>query len=414
MNPKITVFILLVLSIVLILRLAIHFQNIKMVPEGSEITYEGKILNQPKISPRGQSASLTLPNSQRVFIIFPLNPTLNYGDRVRVKGLVRYFQTDKGDFLAFMNYPQFEVIEIGTENNLILKVRDNIINFVNSSLPPASASLVLGMTFGIKQEMPESFYQNLQKTGLMHVVAASGMNVTMVGGFFSGFFSLFLRRQTALLISVFGILFYAVMAGLEPSIVRAAIMGIIVLSAQIMGRQSISFLALFFAGFVMLMRSPSILFDIGFQLSFLATAGLIFVRPLFFLSRKLTGIIERSVIGEDVITTLSAQIATLPILLINFGSYSLWSVPANAILLWTVPPIMIIGGLASVFGLIFDPIGRLLIYLVLPFLLYFESIVNFLGERITAINLSIFPLHLAIGYYLLVLGLILFLRRKSK
>lgn len=414
MNPKITVFILLVLSIVLILRLAIHFQNIKMVPEGSEITYEGKILNQPKISPRGQSASLTLPNSQRVFIIFPLNPTLNYGDRVRVKGLVRYFQTDKGDFLAFMNYPQFEVIEIGTENNLILKVRDNIINFVNSSLPPASASLVLGMTFGIKQEMPESFYQNLQKTGLMHVVAASGMNVTMVGGFFSGFFSLFLRRQTALLISVFGILFYAVMAGLEPSIVRAGVMGIIVLSAQIMGRQSISFLALFFAGFVMLMRSPSILFDIGFQLSFLATAGLIFVRPLFFLSRKLTGIIERSVIGEDVITTLSAQIATLPILLINFGSYSLWSVPANAILLWTVPPIMIIGGLASVFGLIFDPIGRLLIYLVLPFLLYFESIVNFLGERITAINLSIFPLHLAIGYYLLVLGLILFLRRKSK
>jgi len=412
MNPKITALILLALSFVLILRLAIHFQNIQMIPHGSEVVFEGKILNQPKVSIRGQQASLTLPNSQRITVRFLLDPILRYGDRVKISGKVEYFEAENGNLVAFMNYPQFGLVEKGTDANLILNVRESIIKFFNSTLSPSSSSLILGITFGIKQEMPEQFYLNLQKTGLMHVVAASGMNVTMVGGFFAGFFTLFLRRQIALFASVFGIIFYAVLAGLEPSIVRAGVMGIIVFSAQIMGRQSMAVLGLFFAGFLMLMASPGTILDIGFQLSFLATAGLIYIRPIFFLSSKLKTIIQKSLVGEDFVTTLSAQLATLPILLVNFGSYSLWSVPANAFLLFTVPPLMIIGGISAVLGIIFEPLGRITVYLALPFLLYFESIVSLLGERITPVSIDRFPLTIIAGYYLLIAAIIIRARYK--
>ena len=413
MSPKITALILLVLSFVLILRLVIHFQNIQVLPQGAEIAFEGKILNQPKISVRGQQTSLILPNSQRVTVRFPLDPILRYGDRVKVRGKIEYFESENGNLVAFMNYPQFELVEKGTDASLILIVRENIIKFYNLSLGPSSSSLIMGITFGIKQEMPEEFYLNFQKTGLMHVVAGSGMNVTMVGGFLAGFFSLFLRRQLALILSIFGILFYAVLAGLEASIVRASIMGIIVFSAQIMGRQSMAALGLLLAGFFMLMKAPGTLLDIGFQLSFLATAGLIYIRPIFFLSSKLKTLIQKSLIGEDFVTTLAAQLATLPILLVNFGSYSLWSVPANAILLWTVPPLMIIGGVSAVLGIIFEPLGRLILYLALPFLIYFEGVVNFLGERITPVSISTFPLTIIAGYYLLISAVIIRLRYKK-
>jgi len=298
MSPKIIFLTLIILSIVFVIRASLHFSSIESYPEGSLIAFEGKILNQPRISSRGQQASLTLPNSQRVSIRFSLEPLLKYGDRVKIAGNIEYFEAENGNMVAYMNYPKFEFAKKGSGSNLILKARENIIKQFNSSLSPSAASLMLGITFGIKQEIPSDFYLNLQKTGLMHVIAASGMNITMVGGFLLAVFSLFLRRQVALGFSIFGILFYALLAGFEASIVRASIMGIIVFSAQILGRQSMAFLGLFFAGFVMLMVNPSTIFDIGFQLSFLATAGLIYIRPIFFLSTKLTTIIQRSIIGE--------------------------------------------------------------------------------------------------------------------
>jgi competence protein ComEC len=269
---------------------------------------------------------------------------------------------------------------------------------------------MLGIVFGIKEEMNPEFYLDLQKVGLVHVIAASGMNITMLGGFLSLFFALFLKRQLAIIMTVLGIIFYAVLAGLEPSIVRAAIMGILVFLAQLTGRQNSSFLALFFAGFVMLMRSPFLILDIGFQLSFLATLGLIYLRPLFGLISSVKRL-EKNVFIEDLTTTLSAQIMTLPILLVNFGTYSLWSIPANAIVLWTVPFLMIIGGISAVIAFIFEPLGRLILYLSMPFLLYFTKIVEVFGGFGGQIEIKSLPIILILGYYLAILALIIHFRK---
>ena len=215
-----------------------------------------------------------------------------------------------------------------------------------------------------------------------------------------------------MILSDLGILFYAFLAGFEPSIVRAAIMGILVFMAQLTGRQNSAFLGLFSAGFIMLFVNPSLIFDIGFQLSFMATLGLIYIRPIFFRKKNLKKLIEKSVVGEDVATTISAQIATLPILLANFGSFSFSSILVNALVLWTVPVIMIIGGISALLGLIFAPIGQILAYISIPFLLYFETVVDFFGARSSQLTIDHLPLTIFFGYYLILFSIILRLRKR--
>ena len=413
MSAKLIFFILASLSILLVFRLAFFFANFKLYPQGHYITFETQVQNQPKISARGQQVILTMPNSQRAVVLFSLTPPILYGDRLKIEGQINYFEADSGDKVAFMNYPKLEIVQKGIENNLVLKARENIISFFSSSLSPSYSSLMLGIVFGIKQEMPDPFYDNLQKSGLLHVIAASGMNITMVGGFLFGLFGLFLKRQIALTATVLGILFYAVLAGLEPSIVRAAIMGILVFSAQLTGRQSSSFLGLFIAGFVMLFKNPSLIFDIGFQLSFMATLGLIYFRPFFFVSKKLKTFLQKSIIGEDLATTVSAQVFTLPILLSNFGNYSIFSVIANTLVLWTVPILMIIGAVAAILGLIIKPVGSAILYLSIPFLLYFEKIAKSIPNLGGQFEIESFPALLFFGYYLILFSVILVLRKKK-
>ncbi|EKD86703.1 MAG: hypothetical protein ACD_37C00183G0002 [uncultured bacterium] len=412
MSPKLIYLVLALLSVILAIRLANHLLSVKKYPPGTSITFETQVLAQPKISSRGQQVSLSLPNSQRVSVRMSLNPLLSYGDRVKIEGKVEYFEAEDGAKVAFINYPRFELVKKGTAN-LFYNLRENIVKFFSSNLSPTHSSLMLGIVFGIKQDMPEDFYKDLQRTGLMHVVAASGMNVTMVGGFLASFFALFLRRQVALILSILGIFFYAFMAGFEPSIVRASIMGVLVFGSQLIGRQNTSFLGLFMAAFIMLFINPSLVLDIGFQLSFMATFGLIYLRPIFYISVRMREFIKKSIIGEDLATTLTAQLFTLPILLVNFGSYSLISILVNAIALWTVPVIMIFGALAVLAGLIAEPIGRLILYFNLPFLLYFEKIVTSFGQVGSQIELKTLPNFLICGYYLLLISLTMLVKKKG-
>lgn len=413
MNSKLIFLALASLSLVLILRLAVFFANFKPYSEGQIVSFEARVTSQPKVSSRGQQISLSLPNSQRVSIRFALVPEISYGDVLRIEGKIKYFEVDNGSKIASINYPEFDLIEKGVDSNLILKVREDIINLFSSSLEPKYSALVLGITFGIKQEMPQDFHDKLEKTGLLHVIAASGMNITMVGGFLMSLFAIFLKRQFALVLTMLGIVFYAFMAGLEPSIVRASIMGILVFAAQLTGRQNSSFLGLFIAAFLMLFKNPSLIYDIGFQLSFMATLGLIYLRPLFFLKHNLKKVIEKSFIGDDLATTISAQIFTLPILLINFGSYSLISVLVNALVLWTVPIIMIIGGVSGVLGLIYDPLGYVLSYLSIPFLLYFENTIDLFSRFTGGMSILRLPVLVIVGYYLILASLTSYVRKKG-
>lgn len=343
--------------------------------------------------------------SNRIFITTTLFPEFHYGDNIQISGTLKVRPINNKNLFYSISFPRIEAKN--DDKNYILaitgSIRQKIISFFNSNLAPNYAGLLLGIVFGIKEGIPKDFFKDLRQVGVLHVIAASGMNVTMTAGFLSSIFFLFLRRQTALIVTIFGILFYAVLAGLEPSIVRASIMGILVFTAQILGRQAWPAFILFLTGYIMLLWDPGLVFDIGFQLSFLATIGLLYIKPIF-----------KNPILDTFQTTIIAQIATLPVILANFGIYSLWSVLVNGLVLWTIPSLMAIGGISSILSFIIEPVSRLILLLALPLLIYFEIVVKLFSSLGGVVKISELNWAIILGYYLLILSFIFYRKEKME
>ncbi|MDP2585602.1 MAG: ComEC/Rec2 family competence protein [Candidatus Levybacteria bacterium] len=391
MNSKLLVLLLIILSF----RFYFFHQHKIQLADGQALSFETVILSQPQAIGSQQVLFANYKN-QRIRITVGRFPEINYGDLVRISSILNIKVLNK-NIVYSMYFPKIETINNSSNilQSSLKKVsilRQKLILLFSKTLPSPSSSLLLGILFGVKEQMPKDFSNNLKTSGVFHVIAASGMNVTLVGGFISAFFAFFLKRQIAIGLSILGIIFYAVLAGLEPSIIRASIMGILVFSAQIMGRQSLAINGLALAGFGMLFVDPTLLSDVGFQLSFAATFGILYIRPLP--------------------STIAAQIATLPILLANFGTYSIYSILVNGLVLWTVPILMMIGGLGAILGLILGPLGQLLIYLCYPLLLYFENIVNFFGQIGGVLTIENFPWQFSVGYYCLLAAVLIISKRK--
>jgi len=384
------------------LRFFLFFQHRPQYQDGQEVLFTTMLLSQPRTSERFQRITAYLPGGEKVFMTTTRYPEYNYGDTLSVSGKLKR-KLLKGRQILTMSFPKIATSKVGPKAELALAsfIRQKTTALFRKTLPPIPAGLLLGMVFGVKEGIPKDFLEDLRTTGVLHVVAASGMNVSMVAGFLSALFAFFLKRQVAVVASVIGVLFYALLSGLEPSIIRASIMGAVAFSAQIIGRQYLALYSLFLAGMGMLFVSPMLILDVGFQLSFLATLGLILIGPLFGGKGGIGEILRRSVVGEGVVTTVSAQVFVLPVLLANFGTYSIFSIPANGLVLWTVPTIMVLGGIGAILGLALEPLGQLFLYLSLPFLLYFENVVatfTHFGGLLMAREL---PWQFVAGYYLI-------------
>ncbi len=408
MNRKIVIF-SFALIIILGIRFAFFYRGRQAYSNGQALHFSATLLTQPQTISNKQHLIANLPNGEEAYVATDLNNSFNYGDVLDISGTLKSQLLKSGARIWTISNPKITVKSSAL--NSIGLVRKNIISLFENTLSQKDASLLLGIVFGIKEQMPKNFLDELRNAGVLHVVAASGMNVVMVGGFLSSIFLFFLKRQLALVATIFGIIFYAVLAGLEPSIVRASIMGILVFSSQILGRQNSAHYALFLTGFIMLFISPILLGDVGFQLSFTATIGLLIIRPIFE-TKKIKPLIEKSLVGEDIATTLSAQAATLPILVSVFGTYSLWSIVANALVLWTIPPLMILGGIGAILGFISGWLGQIFITLCVPLLVYFEKIVSIFGNSSQTFSVNYFPWQITVGYYILLLSAVLFIRRK--
>lgn len=424
---RFTIIFILGLLLLLTFRFYTFYSNSPSYYDGQEIEFQTTLLSEPKTTGKYQRITANLSNGDRIYITFSNAEELHYGDVVRIKGKIKI--TKKGDFSnqttkaisknridISMFSPKIEAVKNDQKsNNFLINftlaitsfVRQNIKELFIKTLPQNEAGIMMGIVFGIDEAIPKDLMKILRNGGVMHVIAASGMNVTMVGGFLSSLFALVLRRQYALVLSILGIVFYALMAGFEPSIVRASIMGSLAFSAQIIGRQALAGYILLITGYIMLFVSPFLLFDIGFQLSFLSTIGLIFIRPIF----ERFKIFSKNVIGADLITTFVAQVATLPVILINFGTYSIFSILANSLVLWVIPPIMVIGGAASLTGMFFAPLGSILLYLSMPFLIYFEKMIA-LFSNFGQVEIGNISWQLVVGYYFLLCAIVLYFKNK--
>lgn len=297
-------------------------------------------------------------------VSLPLFPEITYGDTVVVEG-----------YVSNKELKNTKLQKLQTEKSSLYVFRKKIIEFYQKSLPEPSASLVSGMVLGSKASIPEKFWENLKTTGTAHVVVASGMNVSIVAGFLLGLFVLFLPRRRAIPFVLAGIGLYCALSGLNAPIIRAAIMGSVVLLAQEAGRVASAWRALALSALVMLTVKPLWLTDLGFILSFVATASILLFEKrirekLLFLPK---------IIKEGLSTSLAAQIGVGPILFVTFGRFNILSPVINALILWTVPLITILGAVGGIIGLVLPPVGRIILYLLYPFTFYFVKVVEIFG-----------------------------------
>ena len=187
------------------------------------------------------------------------------------------------------------------------------------------------------------------------------------------------RRFLAAGLSAAMIAFYALLVGAEPSVVRAAIMGVLSLFAVQLGRRQDGLNSLALVAALMLVFSPFLLWDVSFQLSFMATLGLVvfagmltaaFTRLASQRLPKSTAQRLAKPVGEYVLFTLAALVTTLPVIVYHFRRLSLTTLIANPLILPAQPPVMVLGGLAVALGMIYEPLGQAAAYLAWPFVAY--------------------------------------------
>ena len=288
-------------------------------------------------------------------------PKVEYGDYIEVSGVV---EDDKLENAV--------LIDLEETKNPIYQLRAKLFRFYKSALPEPDSSLVAGMVLGAKAGMSQDFWEALKLSGTVHVVVASGMNVTLVAGFLMAVLILVIPRRKAVLFAIIGVWIYAMLSGFDAPIVRAAVMGTIGFSAIFLGRINYAYRALFLSAGIMLIFYPLWIYDLGFILSFSATLSLmLFERRINKWSRVIPGIFR-----EGFSTSVAAQILVAPILVFAFGSVNVLSPVINALILWTVPIVTVVGMISGIASLLAYEPARLILLLDYPLTRWFIFVVE--------------------------------------
>lgn len=357
--------------------------------EGDKLRITGYITESPMVIEGRQQIRIS---DTRVFL--EPYPEYFYGDYISVQGVAK-----KGKGGWYLQSP--EVLDVketaSSENKSLLKplylLSRHILEVYKSYLPEPHATLAGGIVLGTKNSLDSGFLDALQKTGTLHIIVASGTNIALVGGTLLGVLAPLLGRKKAIAIVLVSIWIYVVISGIQPPLVRAAIMGSIAFWAQVLGRESQALRALVISGLFMLLVYPLWLFDLGFQLSFMATLGIIL------LGSRLSSALETWVFSKipkffenlksDLSTSLAAQLAVSPILFFSFGEVSLISPIVNLFILWTVPVIMALGAGLALLGLLSNVWGigfvagigtQIIAWIIWLPLEYFVQIIRFFGN----------------------------------
>jgi competence protein ComEC len=260
--------------------------------------------------------------------------------------------------------------------------------------PEPHAALLTGILLGNDSGMSAELKAAFSATGTAHIIAISGFNVGIIAGLFSLAATRLFGRRYGLWVAVAGIAAYTLLVGAGPSVVRAAIMGGLALTAQQIGRRGYGLNTLAIAAFLMTLINPQTLWDVGFQLSAAATLGLVlYAEPLQNAVGALAGrwlAREKAkrtaaLASELVLLTVAAQITTLPLMAVYFRSVSIVSLAANLLILPAQPALMVLAGLALVLGLIYLPLGQLAAWLAWPFSRYTLTLVQALAHAPAAI-----------------------------
>lgn len=275
-------------------------------------------------------------------------------------------------------------------------------------LPSPQSGLLAGMVLGSKQVLPDDFRQALINTSTIHIVVASGQNLTILSGLVIGLSGVFGRKKTVLT-SIGVNLFYALLTGFQIPIIRAAIMNIFASLGTLSGREAPILFALFSSALLMLIYEPLWLFSVSFQLSFLASFAVMEFAGVF--ETKIKWLPE--LVKQDLIVSTSAFLFTLPVIFENFHRISLTGVLVNALVLWTTPLIMASGGIIALLSLFSLEIATALALVPGIFLTYLIYVVEFFNRLSTSVEVKSLGWVFWAGYYLILLSVYFYAKKEN-
>ncbi|MDD5606634.1 MAG: ComEC/Rec2 family competence protein [Candidatus Pacebacteria bacterium] len=360
-----------------------------------EITIEGQVISEPCFSEKSTSFNVKVNKEKLLIITYPYFD-IEYGDIIEVKGELkeppifdtfnyRTYLKQQGIF-TLMSFPKIERKDkVITPYSYLLSFKQSLRNIIYSNLSPPQRDILSAMLLGDKDRMSDDLKENLNIVGLRHITAVSGMHVTVLAGILmSLLLGIGLYRGQAFYFSLILIFLFIILIGFHSSAIRAGIMAGFLLLGQKLGRKSENSRLLIFVLALMLFHNPLALFyDAGFQLSFLAVAGIIYLGP--YLQKKLRFLPKLGFVDLKTILamTLAAQIFTFPILLYHFNQFPIISPLANLLVVPIVYWIILLGFIFLFFSLILPFLSYILVFSVFVLLKY----INFIIEK-----LSFFPI----------------------
>jgi len=368
---------------------------------GQKVSFSGKIIDEPTITENNQKLIVEIEKNDtktEILITADLDEEFKYGDQVNIGGTLKKptnFTTDQGkefDYVNYlrkdgifyvMSYPKTEIISHGNGNfikSALFFVKEKFLNKMNLAIREPESLLMGGLILGEKSAFNESLRQSFVDTGTIHIVALSGYNVTIVAEWIMKIFSFSsLPKNLGIGAGIITILLFVLMTGGSSTAIRAGIMASLALFSRIIGRNYDVGRALILAGVVMILINPFVLvFDVSFQLSFIATVAVIFFAPK--IEKYFLWITPRFKLRDIISVTCAAYIFVLPFILYKMGNLSLVALPANALILPFIPITMILGFLTGFAGIVWYalavPLG-----IISQFLLHYElTVISFFSN----------------------------------
>jgi competence protein ComEC len=386
---------------------------------GKEITLIGIVFTEPDIK-EDKLKLIIRPEKIDGKILVTTNryPEYQYGDKLKITGKLvtppvfeRFNYRDylkKEGIYSMMNFPKIEVLNQNLGNpvyKLLFSFKNKFQETARNFISPPQEGILEALIFGEEGNISKEWKAKLNFTGTRHITAVSGMNITIIASLLLAFaLSCGLWRQQAFYLSIFLLFLYILMIGAPPSAVRAGIMGGLFLTAQYFGRLSAASRTIVFAATFMLALNPLLLrLDLGFQLSFLAMMGMIYLQLIFLNFFKRIPNFKFFPLKTTLSTTLSAQVFTLPILIYNFGYIPLISPLINILIVPFLAPITILIFIFGILGMIFWGFGLILSWPTWFCLSYITEIIDFFSKiSFASLRLENVPwIFLLISYLLL-------------
>jgi len=418
---------------------SLRFYNDKGIVE-----IQGMVAEEPDVRDRfcllTFSASEIIVNGEprevsgTVLVRVPRYPTYHYGDVLNVSGELETASEFEGfNYTAYLArqgiysviyYPAVEILDRGQgvkPLQWIYSLRERLADSLARALPEPQGSLAQGVLLGLRGNIPDSLNSAFSRTGTAHILAISGLNISIVIAMFLSLGVLFFGRQRSLYIwlALAFTWLYTLLAGMNPPVIRAAIIAIY------LGRQGSAIIALAFAAAVMVGIQPQLLWSVSFQLSFLAMAGLILFYPYFQTwGRKGVALLFKnsekivptaSIITDGFAASLAAILAVAPLIAYNFGIVSLVGLPATFFSLPALPFIIVTSALVAFVGLLASLAAQVLGWLAWLFLSYLVLLVQgFDALPHASLGVATVSTWHVLGYYAILAGVIAFLSRRKQ